>query len=57
MADTSLTPDQARVKASNLQASLSALQASLVTAQASLAKAMKGLSGEDAMKAASLAMA
>ena len=37
MADTGLTPDQARVKASILEASLSALLASLVTALASLA--------------------
>ncbi|MBA1428528.1 hypothetical protein FHP26_07920 [Pseudomonas orientalis] len=57
MADKSLSPEQARVKVNNLQSALAALNASLVTAQGSLSKAMKGLSGDDAMKAASLAMA
>lgn len=57
MADKTLSPEQARVKVNNLQGALAALNASLVTAQASLSKAMKGLSGDDAMKAASLAMA
>ncbi|QZP19893.1 MULTISPECIES: hypothetical protein [Pseudomonas] len=57
MADKSLSPDEARIKVSNLQGALAQLQASLMTAQTSLAKAMKGLSGEDALKAGSLAMA
>ncbi|WP_411378856.1 hypothetical protein [Pseudomonas sp. MPB26] len=57
MADKSLSPEQARVKVNNLQSALAALNASLITAQTSLSKAMKGLSGDDAMKAASLAMA
>ncbi|MEG8233059.1 hypothetical protein [Pseudomonas orientalis] len=57
MADKTLSPEQARVKVNNLQSALAALNASLVTAQGSLSKAMKGLSGDDAMKAASLAMA
>lgn len=57
MADKSLSPEEARIKISNLQGALSSLQASLVTAQTSLAKTMKGLSGEDALKAVSLAMA
>ena len=56
MADKSLTPEQARAKANNLQGALAALQASLVTAQTSLSKAMKNLSADDAMKAAGLAM-
>lgn len=56
MADKRLNPEEARIKIKNLQGALSALQASLVTAQTSLAKAMKGLSGEDALKAASLSM-
>ncbi|WP_370694622.1 hypothetical protein [Pseudomonas sp. FP833] len=57
MADKSLSPEEARIKISNLQGALSTLQASLVTAQTSLAKSMKGLSGPDALKAGSLAMA
>ncbi|MGR3886060.1 hypothetical protein FW764_03665 [Pseudomonas sp. 1152_12] len=57
MADKSLTPEQARVKANNLQGAIATLQASLITAQNSLAKAMKNLSSDDALKAASLAMA
>jgi hypothetical protein len=56
MADKRLSPEEARIKISSLQSALSALQASLVTAQTSLAKAMKGLSGDDALKAASLSM-
>lgn len=57
MADKSLTPEQARVKANNLQGAIATLQSSLLTAQASLSKAMKNLSAEDSLKAASLAMA
>ena len=56
MADKSLSPDQARAKATALQSALGALQASLTSAQASLTKAMKDLSAGDAIKAASLAM-
>lgn len=57
MADKSLSPEEARIKISNLQGALAQLQAGLVTAQTSLAKATKGLSGTDALKAGSLAMA
>lgn len=56
MADKRLTPEEARIKISNLQGALSSLQASLVTAQTSLAKTMKGLSSQDALKAASLSV-
>jgi hypothetical protein len=56
MADKSLSPDQARAKATALQSALGALQASLTSAQASLTKAMKDLSAGDAIKAAGLAM-
>jgi hypothetical protein len=56
MADKTLSAEQARAKVSNIQGALAALNAALVTAQTSLSKAMKGLSGDDAMKAASLAM-
>ncbi|MDQ0741692.1 hypothetical protein [Pseudomonas sp. W4I3] len=56
MADKTLSAEQTRVKVSNLQGALASLNAALVTAQTSLTKAMKGLSGDDAMKAASLSM-
>ncbi|WP_073527190.1 hypothetical protein [Pseudomonas fluorescens] len=56
MADTNLSPEQARARLSGLQSALSALQASLTSAQASLTKAMKDMSAGDAAKAATLAM-
>ncbi|AUG09307.1 hypothetical protein [Pseudomonas sp. S09G 359] len=54
--DNSLTPEQARVKTNNIQGAISALQAGLMTSQGSLLKAMKSLSADGALKAASLAM-
>ncbi len=57
MADNTLSAEQARVTVNNLQGAIAVLNASLITAQTALGKAMKGLSGPDAMKAASLAMA
>ena len=53
--DNSLTPEQARVKTNNIQGAISALQAGLMTSQGSLLKAMKSLSADGALKAASLA--
>lgn len=55
-ADKSLTPEQARAKTANVQGAISSLQAGLMTAQTSLAKAMKTMSADDALKAASLSM-
>ena len=55
-AANNLSPEEARAKTSALQSEISSLQAGLMSAQASLAKAMKGMSAEDSMKAASLAM-
>ena len=55
-ADSNLSPEEARAKASALQTEIGSLQAGLMSAQTSLAKAMKGMSAEDSMKAASLAM-
>ena len=55
-ADNTLSPEEARAKASALQTEIGSLQAGLMSAQTSLAKAMKGMSAEDSMKAASLAM-
>ncbi|WDU63578.1 hypothetical protein LRS56_03245 [Pseudomonas poae] len=54
--DNSLTPEQARVKTNNIQGAISALQAGLMTSQGSLLKAMKSMSADGALKAASLAM-
>ena len=54
--DNSLTPEQARVKTNNIQGAISALQAGLMTSQGSLLKAMKSLSADGALKAASLVM-
>lgn len=53
---SNLSPEQARARASNLQSEISTLQAGLMSAQTSLAKAMKNMSAQDAMKAASLSM-
>ena len=55
-AANNLSPEEARAKTSALQSEISSLQAGLMSAQASLAKAMKGMSAEDSMKAASLSM-
>ena len=54
--DNSLTPEQARVKTNNIQGAISSLQAGLMTSQGSLLKAMKSMSADGALKAASLAM-
>ncbi|AZF06715.1 hypothetical protein [Pseudomonas sp. R5-89-07] len=51
-----LSPEEARARTSALQGEISSLLAGLMSAQISLAKAMKGMSGDDAMKAASLSM-
>ncbi|NCE89994.1 FlxA-like family protein [Pseudomonas sp. L13] len=55
-ADNNLSPEEARARTSALQSEISSLQAGLMSAQTSLAKAMKGMSAEDSMKAASLSM-
>ncbi|KTC21444.1 hypothetical protein AO391_08030 [Pseudomonas marginalis ICMP 9505] len=55
-ANSSLSPEEARIRTSALQGEISMLQAGLMTAQTSLAKAMKGMSAEDSMKVASLSM-
>lgn len=55
-ADKSLTPEQARAKTASVQGAISSLQAGLMTAQTSLAKAMKTMSADDALNAASLSM-
>ncbi|MCM2360791.1 MULTISPECIES: hypothetical protein [unclassified Pseudomonas] len=54
--DNSLTPEQARVKTNNIQGAISSLQAGLMTSQGSLLKAMKSMSADGALKAASLSM-
>ncbi|WP_339531408.1 hypothetical protein [Pseudomonas mucidolens] len=54
MADKRLSPEQAQAKVASLQSALGGLQAGLATAYASLTEAMKNLSAEDALKAASL---
>ncbi|MCF5053408.1 hypothetical protein GIW50_13725 [Pseudomonas syringae] len=54
--NNSLTPEQIRVKTNNIQGAISSLQAGLMTAQGSLLKAMKSMSADGALKAASLAM-
>ncbi|MEN5152079.1 hypothetical protein [Pseudomonas orientalis] len=55
-AANNLSPEEARAKTSQLQGEISSLQAGLMSAQTSLAKSMKGMSADDAMKAASLSM-
>ncbi|MFN3359700.1 MAG: hypothetical protein ACK418_27345 [Pseudomonas sp.] len=55
-ADKSLTPEQAQARIANVQGAISSLQAGLLTAQTSLAKAMKTMSADAALKAASLSM-
>ncbi|RMT90892.1 hypothetical protein ALP39_01661 [Pseudomonas marginalis pv. marginalis] len=55
-ADKSLTPEQVQAKTANVQGAISSLQAGLMTAQISLAKAMKTMSADQALKAASLSM-
>ncbi|MBS5839268.1 hypothetical protein HBN69_05185 [Pseudomonas lundensis] len=55
LTNTSLSPEQAKAQASALQGEISSLTASLITLNASLAKAMKDMSSDDALKAASLA--
>ena len=54
MSDKRLSPEQSLAKLSGVQSALGALQASLTSAYASLSEAMKNLSAEDAVKAASL---
>ncbi|MFO2465205.1 hypothetical protein OOJ96_15605 [Pseudomonas sp. 15FMM2] len=54
MADKRLSPEQAQAKVAGLQSALGGLQAALATAYASLTEAMRDLSAEDALKAASL---
>jgi prefoldin subunit 5 len=55
LTNSSLSPEQAKAQASALQGEISSLTASLITLNASLAKAMKDMSSDDALKAASLA--
>jgi hypothetical protein len=55
-ADKSLTPEEVQAKVANVQGAISSLQAGLMTAQISLAKAMKTMSADQALKAASLSM-
>ncbi|OZY31168.1 hypothetical protein CJF36_18425 [Pseudomonas lundensis] len=55
LTNSSLGPEQAKAQASALQGEISSLTASLITLNASLAKAMKDMSSDDALKAASLA--
>lgn len=55
-ADKSLTPEQAQARIANVQGAISSLQAGLLTAQTSLAKAMKTMSADAVLKAASLSM-
>lgn len=54
MTNSRLSPDQARAQVAGLQTQIASLTAALMTATASLAKAMKDLSADDALKAASL---
>ena len=55
LANSSLSPEQAKAQASALQGEISSLSQSLISLNASLGKAMQDMSSEDKLIAASLA--